>query len=191
MQVSRCLVGVGRRTSRRVVSIPPPPPRFLCHASSISTDDDVTVFYRWPTMKHFRLISRMKMYQLGLMGVLLPPATVSYINGDLSGTGLTLAYVAAGGTLSILLSLSHLSTSIIGEMAYLPVTGHLKLSTLTFLGYRKDILILPSQIIRNTHSGFFSELEVKGHPRTFRYSIRYGKILDRELLAHLIFSVSD
>ena len=175
----RSLSAVGRVQFQR------PPLRELHNGSSPSRDE-ATVFYRWPTIRHFRLLSRSKLYQLVLMGLLLPPATVSYTQGGLPGSTLSTAYVAAGGTLSLLLSLSHLFTRVIGEMAYLPSSGQVRLSTLTFLGDRRDILVSPHHLLPLQDRGILQGVEVVGHSRIFRYSTRYGQVIDRELMDRLL-----
>ena len=156
------------------------------HNASSTSQGEAKIFYRWPTIKHFRLLSRCKLYQLVLMGLLLPPATVSYSHGGLSGSTLTTAYVAAGGTLSLLVSLSHIFTRVIGEMAYLPSTGEVRLSTLTFFGDRRDILVPPHLLLPLEDKGALRGLEVIGQSGVFRYSVRYGQIIDSELMNHLL-----
>ena len=161
-------------------------PRGLHNNASSSSRDEATVFYRWSTIRHFRLLSRSKLYQLVLMSLLLPPATVSYTQGALSGSTLTTAYIAAGGTLTLLLSLSHLFTTVIGEMAYLPSTGQVRLSTLTFLGDRRDILVSPHLLIPLENKGILQGLEVIGHSGVLRYSTRYGQVVDGKLMHRLL-----
>ena len=171
-----CLPAVGR--GPRQIHSPSPSPSSL---------EEVKVFYRWPAIRHFRLLSRAKLYQLVLMTLLLAPATVSHHHGGVAGSTLTAAYVAAGGTLTLLLSLSHLFTRVIGEMAYLPASNRVRLSTLTFAGDRRDIVTEPQHILPlgDQHS-LLQGLEVIGHPGVFRYSVRYGQIIDSELMAHML-----
>lgn len=159
--------------------------QYLPNQHSPSTKQDAIMFYRWPTIKHFRLLSRGKLYQVVLMAFFLPPATISYQQGTLPGSTLTAAYVAAGGTFTVLLSLSHLFTRVIGEMAYLPDTHQVCMSTLTFLGDRRDILVDPTHILPLGGRGLMQRLEIVGHG-IFVYSVRYGQVLNAELMARLI-----
>ena len=162
-----------------------------CHQSlhKQTLQDKVTVFYRWPTIRHFRFLSRCKLYQVALMGLLLPPATVSYHHGSLTGHTLTAAYVAAGGTLTLLISLSHLFTRVIGEMAYLPATDQVRVSTLTFLGGRRDIVVDPQYILPHGHGderGLIQSLMIVGHRGTFRYSVHYGQVIDVNIMSQVL-----
>ena len=154
---------------------------------------EAVVFYRWPAIKHLRLLSRFKLYQATLMAAFLPPATFSYQHGTLSGGALMAAWGATGGTLALLLSLSLLSTRVVGEMAYLPdaghvrVEGHVRVSTLTFMGYRRDLVVpvehlLPQEDGRGGAKGRALQwVELVGHYRLFLYSLRYGVVTEEKL----------
>lgn len=120
------------------------------------------------------------------MTLFLPPATISYQHGTLPGSTLTAAYVAASGTLTVLLSLSYIFTRVIGQMAYFPDTHQVGVSTLTFLGDRRNILVDPRDILPLGGRGLVQRLEIVGHNRTFVYSTRYGQVLNAELMAQLI-----
>ena len=120
------------------------------------------------------------------MALFLPPATISYQQGALPGSTLTAAYVAAGGTLAVLLSLSYIFTRVIGQMAYFPDTHQVGVSTLTFLGDRRNILVDPRQILPLGGRSLVQRLEIVGHRGTFVYSIHYGQVLNAELMARLI-----
>ena len=155
----------------------PPPPR---------TGEEFKVFYRWPTIRHFRLLSRSKLYQAVFMSLLLPPATAAYQHGSLGGHTLAAAYVAAGGTLALLLTLSHLFTKVIGEMAYLPATHRVRISTLTFLGDRRDIVVDSQHILPVEDRGPLEGLEIVGRAGILRYSVRYGEITDTDIMEHVL-----
>lgn len=161
-------------------------PQYLPSQHALPTKQDTIVFYQWPTIRHFRLLSRGKLYQVVLMALFLPPATISYQQGTLPGSTLTAAYVAAGGTLTVLLSLSYIFTRVIGQMAYYPDTHQVGVSTLTFLGDRRNILVDPRHILPLGGRGLLQRLEIVGHRGTFVYSIRYGRVLNAELMAQLI-----
>lgn len=165
--------------------LPPSSPRAATTYHQHIPLEDVAVFYRWPTIRHFRLLSRCKLYQVVLMSLLLPPATLSYQQGSLPSSTLTAAYLAAGGTLTVLLSLSHLFTKVIGEMAYLPATGQVRISTLTFLGNRRTIVVHPQHILPQGGRGVVQKLEIVGYGE-FGYSVRYGQVIDADLMAQIL-----
>ena len=120
------------------------------------------------------------------MSLLLPPATISYQHGSLAGSSLLAAYIAAGGTLTVLLSLSHLFTRIVGEMAYLPASNRVRVSTLTFLGARRDIEVDPQHVLPLGGRALVQRLEIVGQGGVFMYSVRYGRVLDEQLMARLL-----
>ena len=152
---------------------------------------EAVVFYRWPAIKHLRLLSRFKLYQATLMAAFLPPATFSYQHGALGGGALISAWGATGGTLALLLSLSLLSTRVVGEMAYLPAAGHVRVSSLTFMGDRRDLVVpqehlLPQEGGRGGGGKALQWLELVGHERLFLYSLRYGVVVEQELATRFL-----
>lgn len=162
-----------------------PTPHRRCQTAA--TGGEAIVFYRWPTIKHFRLLSRFKLYQVSLMALFLPPATLSYQQGALSGGTLLAAWTAAGGTLAVLLSLSHLFTRVVGEMAYLPASGSVRLSTLTFMGGRRDLVVPPEHLLPQEGGGrLLQRLELVGSQQLLLYSLRYGCVLDHKLMTQFL-----
>ena len=160
-----------------------PSPRY----SSPQQETDIKVLYRWPTMKHFRFISRFKIYQVSAMLLLLPPMARMYLKGDIAGDSMTYASIAALGTTTILFILSHYFRRLIGEIAHVSSTGHLKLSTLTFFGGRRDVYFKVADVVPFADSqlrvgGAIQRLEVKNHPEVFLYSLKFGRVMDSELL---------
>ena len=122
------------------------------------------------------------------MLLFLPPATLAYQQGSLSSATLNAAYIGAGGTLAVLLSMSHLFTRVIGEMAYLPATDQVRVSTLTFFGARKDILVSSHHILPQGGQGLVQRLEIVGHSGVFRYSLRYGQVINADITAHILLN---
>ena len=155
--------------------------------SNNASNKEAKVFYKWPAIKHCRLLSRWKLYQVALMALFLPPATLSYQHGSLAASTLLSAYIAAGGTLAILLSLSHLFTRVVGEMAYLPARHQVRVSTLTFLGGRADLLVAPEEILSQGDGGrLLQRLELAGSKKVYLYSLQYGHVLDTHLMNDLL-----
>ena len=154
--------------------------------AAIPHKEGATVFYRWPAIRHCRLLSRWKLYQIALMTLFLPPATLSYQQGSLPGSTLLAAYVATGGTLAILLSLSHVFTRVVGEMAYLPEDHQVRLSTLTFLGGRRDVVVTPEEILTQGGGGVVQRLELVGSKKVYLYSLHYGHVINTGLMEDLL-----
>ncbi len=57
-----------------------------------SETSESTVFYKWPTMRHFRFISRIKLYQVSTMVLLLPPICWWYSTDIITGIAISLLY---------------------------------------------------------------------------------------------------
>ena len=154
---------------------------------SYSKAEPVIVFYRWPTMKHFRFISRLKMYQVSGMLLLLVPMTFWHHLGAVNLSTLTFAWVAAAGTTGVFVALSKVFTRCVGELALLTHSGDVRVSTLTFMGRRKDITtpanrIVPYSDTANRLGSPLQRLEITNSPHAYWYSVRYGKVLDVDLM---------
>lgn len=149
------------------------------------------LLYKWPTMRQFRFISRLKLYQVTTMLFLLPPVAYWYHLGEISTKGLINASVAALGTAGVLAIISHYFRRVIGEMVYCPQNSNIKLSTLTFMGGRRDLWFSVDRVVpfldcQKRMGGSIQWLEVKGHPEVFLYSLRYGHVMNSDLMFHML-----
>ncbi len=157
------------------------------NASTTATHEPI-VFYRWPTMRHFRLISRIKLYQTSTMLLLLPPIAWWYSTDVITGHTLCYATLAATATTGVLSVLSYYFTKVAGEMTL--VGGDvLRLSTLTFMGGRQEYQYPVSSIVPFADTnvdGAIQRLEVNGENTYFLYSIRYGQILNHNIFEKLL-----
>lgn len=163
------------------VSSPPPP----------TTVSDTVVLYRWPTMRHFSFISRLKVYQVTIMLLLLPPMGYMCLHGDITTKTMFYATVATLGTTGVLFVLSHYFRRVVGEMTFVQSSNQLRLSTLTFAGRRRNLEFDVEDIVPFLDSqlrmgGVIQRLEFRNHPEVFLYSLKYGRILDFALLQKLM-----
>ena len=96
--------------------------------------------YRLAQIRVLRALLRVKIVQLGLgVGVLLPALHVYASGGSLSLVeGGTLAAVV-GGTLVAGGTISWYCERLVGEIAWLPASESLRISTLTMWGHRRDV----------------------------------------------------
>ena len=146
-----------------------------------------TVFYRWPTMRHFRFISRFKVYQVSTMLLLLPPMGWWYSTGVISGQTVIYALVSAVGTAGVLGILSYYFTRVVGELAL--VGGKVRVSTLTFMGNRHDLEYPLSSILPFADTnvgGAVQRLEVSGEKTQFLYSLRYGRVVNDRVMSRVL-----
>ena len=123
------------------------------------------------------------------MLLLLPPMSYMYIHGDVTAKLMTYASLAAVGTTGVLLLVSHYLRKVIGEMAYVKSCDQdqLRLSTLTFFGGRRDLNfdlkdVVPFADSQVRMGGAIQRLEVNNHPEIFLYSLKYGRVLNFDLL---------
>ena len=166
----------------RLLSGPAPP---------LPTDSEEVLFYRWPTMRHFRLISKIKIYQVSLMFALVPPALYWYGVDEITTGALMGGGVALTGTSAILGILSYYFSRVAGEMRYNPRSDTLRISTLSFWGNRKESKFPAAGVVNFADSqtrtgGAFQRLEVEGHQTVFLWSLKYGRVLDFELLCKVL-----
>ena len=157
-------------------------------ASSLKYQEPV-VFYRWPTMRHFRFISRFKLYQVTTMLFLLPPMSWWYNTGVVSGQTLSYALLSAIGATSVLSVLSYCFSRVAGEIAL--VGNKVRVSTLTFMGSRRELVYPLSSIVPfadSNLSGAVKRLEVviNGQRTYFWYSLRYGHIVDETVMTKVL-----
>lgn len=153
--------------------------------------DAGVLIYRWPTMKHFRFISKVKVYQVGFMVTLLPLTAHWHAMGALTAKEFVLGGVALVGTGAVLAILSHYFRKLAGEIRYNLCTNTLRVSTLTFWGNRRDLDFPADKVVMFVESqtrmgSAFQQLEIMGRGETFLWSLRYGRVLDLELLCRAL-----
>lgn len=163
--------------------------------SLLALGPEEVILYRWPTIKHFRFISKFKVYQVSCMLALLPPALHWYATGALTTWGLACGGVALAGTTCVLMVVSHYFSKLVGEMRFNARRNMLQISTLTFWGNRREVELPAHKVVMFVESqtrmgGAFQQLEVTGHRETFLWSLRYGRVLDFDLLRRVL-KISD
>ncbi len=140
-------------------------------------------------MRHLRFISRFKVYQVSAIALLLPPVTHWYIQGDVGGGALVGAWLAAMGTTAVFGILSNYFRQFVGEMSLIPSSRSFRVSTLTFMGGRRDLVFAVEDVVpfADSQTGergrrAFQRLEVVGHREVFLYSLKYGSVLDTTIM---------
>ena len=169
--------------------------RWIYCRSSSGKPHQYKIIYRWPTMRHFRLISRLKTYQVGVMILSLPPLSYWYHMGTITGNTLIYGFLAAGGALVVLCSLSYSFSKVVGEIGYDGYLNTMQLSHLSFFGKRRNIEINVDRIIpfhdsqSDRHNPIHSlrpiqKLEFDN--KVYYYSLRYGNIVEPKILKELL-----
>ncbi len=142
-------------------------------------------------MKHLRFISKLKIYQVSFMLAMLPPAIHWYSVDKLSATALGYGGVALLGTATVLGIISHFFSKLVGELYYNPEDDVIRISTLTFLGNRKEEKFPSADIVMFIESqgrmgGTFQRLELRGHKKVYVWSIQYGRVQDLDRLCEVL-----
>lgn len=160
--------------------------RYFCRGGSTDSKSFL-VLYRWPTMRHFRVLSRFKVYQAGVMLISLPPLCYWYYTGSVSTKSLITGLSAATGTVLVLCGLSYAFSRVLGELAYCKQTETVRLSYLTFLGRRRDLEMHSRELVpfhdsqtSKPGTSNVQKLETLSNG-SFLYSLRYGHVYNRDL----------
>ena len=166
---------------------------YLCtNTGKICTrTDDPVVLYRWPTMRHFRFISRLKIYQLTFMLALLPPMSHWYYTEQLTAKSFGYGCLASLGTIAVLAIISHYFGRVVGELQYVNLDKSVRISTLTFWGGRRELEFPVDSVIEFVVSqtrmgGAVQRLQFKGQGDVFLWSFRYGHVLNLDLLCKVL-----
>ena len=166
------------------------PLTLACNEKRPSHDSErqFVVFYRWPNMKLLRVLSRLKMYQVVTMTTLLCPLTYWYNVGNVSSYVVWCAYSSTLGVTAMLCAMSYAFSRLVGELSYCERNETIQLSTLTFFGRRTNSQFPARAIVpfsegrRGLTKSTFLRLDVTKPQGVYYYSIKYGRILDWELM---------
>ena len=147
------------------------------------------VLYKWPTMPHFRVISRFKVYQAGAMLLSLAPLSYWYSAGSISTYSLITGFSAATGTILVLCGLSYAFSKVLGELAYCERTKSIRLSHMDFLGRRRDLELDLKELVpfsdNNSPESKIQKLETLSNGK-YLYSLKYGRVRDPQLLLSVL-----
>ena len=149
--------------------------------------------YRWPTMRLFKFVSRLKIIQVGTMALLLPVVSVMYYNGHAPLTSVLYGFISTTGSLLVLGGLSFGFSRVVGELGYCQDSETVCLSTLTFMGRRHNAEINLSNIVPfhdcNRKIRWFQRFEIvdqNGNCHTFYYSLKHGNITNADILKNVL-----
>ena len=143
-------------------------------------------------MRFFRLVSRFKMYQALTMTTLLGPLTYWYSVGKVSSYVLWCACASTLWGTAVLCAMSYAFTRVVGELSYCQHNNTVQLSTLTFMGRRRDCQLPARAIVPFSDGRFaltdaiFQRLEVIEPQGVYYYSIQYGRVLDRDVMTKVL-----
>ncbi len=154
-------------------------------------EEESLLFYKWPTMRHFRVLSRFKIYQVSTMLALLPLTAHWYTMDKISPLAFGSGCSAALGSTGVLFVLSHYLRRVAGELSYSPQNDTVRISTLTFWGRRKEVEFPRDEIIdfaesQTNFGGPVQKLVIQGQDKVYYWSMRHGHVLDFDLLCDVL-----
>lgn len=141
------------------------------------------VLYRYKWIKQLRLISRVKILHVLVVSGLTAPMCVWYSSGVVSGPVVFTAVFAASATTVGLFALSYFFRRVIGELSYDETTDEITISSLTFWGNRRNVVLPLSSLVPLSERGFsdknlFHRLERYETDFVYLLNLRHGKIYD-------------
>lgn len=156
----------------------------LVRYSDLSTEK-YTKIYTFPHIRHLRAVSRLKLLQTAITGVILPPVFFLYLNGDVSFflVGYTTGIALFAGVM--LYTASHFFRRVVGMMYLDPSQTTLKVSHLTFWGRRNDIYMPVSDVMTIGDTGdsineTILRLKRYSSAETLYFSTHFGQVMDKE-----------
>ena len=176
----------------QIVAVGPRTLTYNTKFSSRGSERQFVVFYRWPNMRLLRVLSRLKVYQVLTMMGLLCPFTYWYNVGSVSSYILWCAYTSTLGVTAMLCTISYWFSRVVGELSYCQQSDTVQLSTLTFMGRRRDFQLPAHAIVpfSDSHHGqtkfLFQKLDIIEPQSVYYYSIQYGHVLDWDLMKKVL-----
>ncbi|XP_036406288.1 transmembrane protein 186 [Megalops cyprinoides] len=154
-----------------------------------------TLIYTFPAIKVLRVISRLKLFQTGITFLLLPPVHYLYFQGQVTYNLMCYSTGIAVFAAIMLYSLSHYLRRFVGMMYLDDSKTTLKVSHLTFWGYRHDIYLPVSDVMTLGDTGDSRNeplLRLKRYscPDTLYFSTRLGRVVDKQAFEMVFGSFS-
>lgn len=153
--------------------------------------DSKQVIYRYKWIKQLRFISRVKILHVFIVGGLTGPMSYWFNQGIISGSVLVTSVFAATATTGGLFALSYFFRRVIGELSFDPLKEEFTISSLTFWGNRRNLVVPISNLIPLSDRGFdpenlFHRVELYGNEFVYLLNLRHGKVYDSKRLMELL-----
>ncbi|NXY02602.1 TM186 protein, partial [Pteruthius melanotis] len=152
--------------------------------------EEFELVYRFPGIKHCRVLSRLKLLQTATSMVMLPPICYLYLQGQVSQNILFYTTGVAVFAGAMLYGMSYFFRRIIGFI-YLSETGQtVRVAHLTFWGRRNDIYcpretVMTLDDIGDSKEELLLQFKRYNSTDTLYFTIKYGQIVDRQKFAQI------
>ncbi|NXJ09301.1 TM186 protein, partial [Odontophorus gujanensis] len=143
------------------------------------------VVYRFPGIRHCRVLSRLKLLQTATTLLLLPPACYLHLQQQLSQAALLYTAGVALFAGAMLYGMSYFFRRIIGVI-YLSESGRtVRVAHLTFWGRRNDIYcpletVMTLDEVGDAKGELLLQFKRNNSAEILYFTIKYGQIVDRQ-----------
>ena len=156
---------------------------------------DFTAFYKFPYIVHMNVVSRLKLYQTGLVVAVLPLTFIANSMGYIPVEAVHFVTGIAGFATVMLYVMSHFFRRIIGFMYLNKAMDTVKVSHLTFWGRRRDIFlpvdsIVPLADFETNPRDSFVLLKQYDSKEVLYFNISLGGIKDKAKFEHVFGKIS-
>ncbi|KAI5629902.1 transmembrane protein 186 isoform X1, partial [Silurus asotus] len=144
-----------------------------------------TLIYAFPAIRVLRALSRLKLAQTGITGVLLPTVYCLYLQGHVSFGLLSYTTGIAAFAGVMLYAISHYVRRVVGMMYLDHTNTTLKVAHLSFWGYRRDMYLPVSDVMTLGDTGdspgeVILRLKRYSCSETLYFSTRLGHVIDKD-----------
>ncbi|KAB5526151.1 hypothetical protein PHYPO_G00148440 [Pangasianodon hypophthalmus] len=143
-----------------------------------------TLIYAFPAIRGLRALSRLKLAQTGITGVLLPAVYYFYLQGQASFSLLSYTTGIAAFAGIMLYTISYYVRRVVGMMYLDHTHTTLKVAHLSFWGLRRDVYLPVSDVMTLGDTGdspgeVILKLKRYSCSDTLYFSTRLGRVLDK------------
>ncbi|XP_066432258.1 transmembrane protein 186 [Eleutherodactylus coqui] len=163
--------------------------RLFCTTSPLNTKTDdgakFNLIYKFPAIRFWRTVSRLKLLQTALTILFLPPVYYYYLQGQITDGSVIYCTGIAIFAGIMLYSLSYYLQRLIGMVYVDDNLTTVKVSYLTFWGNRKNIFVPIADIKPLSETGdskqeILRQFARYSTPDILYFTTRYGYVLDRK-----------
>jgi len=154
-----------------------------------------TVFYRFPYINTARFISRLKLYQTAVVVLAVPPTIYYYSIGEVGYETCVGVVAASTLALAMLYIFANFFQRVVGLVALSSDQRLVRLSHLTFLGGRNDVIvpvddIVPLSDTSESSNDVFVKVRRYSTTDTLYITLLYGHIEDAETFQKIFGIIS-
>ncbi|CAH1109832.1 unnamed protein product [Psylliodes chrysocephalus] len=151
-----------------------------------------TTVYKFPYIRPFSVLNRLKFYQTVLTGIAVPTSCMlNQLNFISTGAFQVICSLGLSGCLT-LYGLGYLTIKFIGFIYYNEQNNLVKISYVDFWGWRKDIEISAKDVVpinelpTSATDGLFLKIRRYSTKEILKLNFQYGIIVEKELIKKIL-----